>query len=60
MRWLDNNSLADKAEYEHHLKELQRTCSPLMTKLHGGSGGGGSGGRSGGNGRSGPTVEEVD
>ncbi|VVC88821.1 unnamed protein product [Leptidea sinapis] len=52
--WLENNSLADKEEYEHRLKELQRTCTPLMTKLHG------QGGPQATAGGQGPTVEEVD
>ncbi|XP_030370486.1 heat shock 70 kDa protein cognate 2 [Scaptodrosophila lebanonensis] len=33
MSWLDSNNQADKAEYERHLKECQRICSPIMTKL---------------------------
>lgn len=43
VKWLDNNTLADKEEYEHKLKELQQFCQPLMTKMHqaGGAGGGG-------------------
>ena len=67
--WLDNNLLAEKEEYVHTLEELQKKCSPIMTKLH--SGGGGNtqpgsqdGGHSAANGQSssgrGPTVEEVD
>ncbi|XP_050681646.1 heat shock protein 68-like isoform X5 [Leptidea sinapis] len=54
LKWLENNSLADKEEYEHRLKELQRTCTPLMTKLHG------QGGPQATAGGQGPTVEEVD
>lgn len=58
MAWLDSNTLADKEEFEHHLKELQRVCSPIMSKMHGqGSQGEGQGGNPGGKG---PTVEEVD
>ena len=56
IQWLDSNTLAEKEEFEHRLQELQKTCSPIMTKLHqrGQSAGGGqSAGR-------GPTVEEVD
>jgi len=34
LKWLDNNSLADKDEFEHQLKELQKTTSPIMSKLH--------------------------
>ncbi|KAJ8303095.1 hypothetical protein KUTeg_019491 [Tegillarca granosa] len=36
-KWLDNNSLADVDEFEYKLKEVQNTCSPIMSKLHGGS-----------------------
>ncbi|XP_049881777.1 heat shock protein 68-like [Pectinophora gossypiella] len=48
LRWLDNNSLAEKDEYEHRLKEAQRVCSPIMTKMHGGGQGGMPGGMPGG------------
>ncbi|XP_029733907.2 heat shock 70 kDa protein cognate 2 [Aedes albopictus] len=61
MSWLDGNTLAEKDEFEHHLKECQRVCGPIMAKMHqGGSGatGGESGGASAGG--KGPTVEEVD
>ncbi|XP_045456580.1 major heat shock 70 kDa protein Ba-like isoform X18 [Melitaea cinxia] len=63
LQWLDNNTLAEKEEYEHKLSDLQRTCSPIMSKMHGASAGaappGGMGGMPGAY-RSGPTVEEVD
>jgi L1 cell adhesion molecule like protein len=36
LKWLDNNSLADKAEYQHKMKELENELKPIMTKLHGG------------------------
>lgn len=70
MQWLDQNSLAEKEEYEHRLQELQRVCAPIMTKLHSGAaraqmprgdGGASSGQQAGGFGRpDGPTIEEVD
>lgn len=47
LQWLDGNTLAEKEEFEDKLKELQKECGPIMTKLH----------QSGGKG---PTVEEVD
>lgn len=65
MTWLDSNSLAEKEEYEHHLKELQKVCGPIMAKMHG-SGGASGQAQAGGNsagaapGGKGPTVEEVD
>ncbi|XP_055374038.1 major heat shock 70 kDa protein Ba isoform X1 [Condylostylus longicornis] len=65
VKWLDNNTLAEKEEYEDKMKELSKVCSPIMTKLHQGSSqtqAGGCGTQAGGFGgsRSGPTVEEVD
>jgi heat shock 70kDa protein 1/2/6/8 len=64
IKWLDVNTLAEKEEYEHKMKELNKICSPIMTKLHTGSGNGPSstcGQQAGGfGGASGPTVEEVD
>ncbi|CAH2249913.1 jg835 [Pararge aegeria aegeria] len=64
LQWLDNNTLAEKEEYEHKMKDVQRVCSPLMSKMHGA--GAGTGAAPGGyqqqahNNHSGPTVEEVD
>ncbi|MBN3317990.1 HSP7C protein, partial [Atractosteus spatula] len=63
---------AEKEEYEHQQKELEKVCNPIITKLYqsaGGMPGGmpegmpggfpGAGAASGG-GSSGPTIEEVD
>lgn len=36
IQWLDNNTLADKDEYEDKQKQLQQVCSPIMARLHGG------------------------
>lgn len=55
LRWLDNNTLAEKDEFEQKLKDLQQVCSPVMSKIHAT----GSQQYSQPN-RSGPTVEEVD
>ncbi|CAH1169562.1 unnamed protein product [Phaedon cochleariae] len=69
LKWLDNNSLAEKEEYEDKQKQLTRACSPIMSKLHGGAqanaagGAGGCGQQQAGGfeGRQGgPTIEEVD
>ncbi|CAH0714027.1 unnamed protein product, partial [Brenthis ino] len=54
VRWLESNSLAEKEEYEHKLKELSACCAPAMKKLHGA----GAGPRQGGS--DGPVIEEVD
>lgn len=34
LSWLDCNTLAEKEEFEDHLKEIQKICSPIMAKLH--------------------------
>ncbi|XP_066584178.1 heat shock protein 68-like [Prorops nasuta] len=69
IRWLDSNTLAEKEEYQHKLQEIQRECSPVMTKLHQGGAGNPNGGPQYGGqpqygnqyeNSSGPTVEEVD
>ncbi|NWR74921.1 HSP70 protein, partial [Centropus unirufus] len=52
--WLDRNQMAEKDEYEHKQKELEKLCNPIVTKLYQGAGGAGAGGSSG------PTIEEVD
>jgi len=64
IQWLDNNQLADKEEYEYKLKELQKSCSALMMKIHG-AGQAGDAPQAGAHGypgprSGGPTVEEVD
>lgn len=60
---------AEKDEFEHQQKELEKICNPIMTKLYqsaGGAPGGmpggfpGAGGAPGGGASSGPTIEEVD
>ena len=59
LAWLDSNTLAEKEEFEDRLKETQRICSPIMSKLHGGTGNVPK--RAGAQqSRAGPTVEEVD
>ncbi|KAK3606329.1 hypothetical protein CHS0354_041964 [Potamilus streckersoni] len=53
LQWLESNTLAEKEEFDHKMKDLQSTCSPIMSKLHGG-------GPRQGQGAQGPKVEEVD
>lgn len=36
--WLDQNQLAEKDELEHKLKELESTCSPIISKMYQGGG----------------------
>ena len=50
MDWLENNSTAEKEDYERKEKDLQQVCSPIMAKVHGQQ-------QCSDNG---PTVEEVD
>ena len=64
LKWLDNNSLAEKEEFENQLKELQKVTSSVMSKLHSqgqnrpSQGCGQSSGQAFNH--NGPTVEEVD
>jgi len=64
LKWLDNNLLAEKEEYEFKLKEVEQECKPIMMKLHGGGAGvppQGCGQQArGAGGPGGPTIEEVD
>lgn len=52
LRWIEQNQLADKEEIDYRMNELQRVCSPIMSKLH-------QGGTPQGT-QDGPKVEEVD
>merc|ERR1712191_40526 len=70
IKWLDANQLADKEEFEHKQKDIERVCNPIVTRLYQGAGGAppgfpGAGGAAPGAGGapgagSGPTIEEVD
>ncbi|XP_024050182.1 heat shock-related 70 kDa protein 2 [Terrapene carolina triunguis] len=51
--WLDRNQMAEKEEYEHKQKELEKLCNPIVTKLY-------QGGAAPTGGAGGPTIEEVD
>ncbi|CAO1422865.1 unnamed protein product [Diamesa tonsa] len=52
LTWLDTNTLAEKEEFDDHLKDVQKVCGPIMAKLHGNAGPNQQYGK--------PTVEEVD
>lgn len=39
LRWLDGNQTAEKDEFEHHQKELESVCNPIITKLYQSAGG---------------------
>jgi heat shock protein 1/8 len=46
IQWLNSNQEAAKEEYEHHQKDLEATCNPIMQKMYqnmGGAGGGAGG-----------------
>lgn len=75
LKWLEQNSLAEKEEFEHRLKDLENICKPVITKLYEAAGGAaGAGGMPGfpgaggpppssgstGGSAGGPTIEEVD
>lgn len=60
LQWLDRNTLAEKEELEHKLKEVQQVCSPIMTKIHQGTSDSSCGQQARCQpGSCGPTVEEV-
>lgn len=39
IKWLDGNQTAEKDEFEHHQKELESVCNPIITKLYQSAGG---------------------
>uniref|UniRef100_A0A8C9JF47 Heat shock cognate 71 kDa protein n=1 Tax=Panthera tigris altaica TaxID=74533 RepID=A0A8C9JF47_PANTA len=65
INWLDKNQTAEKEEFEHQQKELEKVCHPIITKLYQSAGGTpegfpGGGAPPSGGASSGPTTEEVD
>uniref|UniRef100_A0A7S0YRZ0 Heat shock protein 70 n=1 Tax=Polytomella parva TaxID=51329 RepID=A0A7S0YRZ0_9CHLO len=62
IQWLDSNQLAEVEEFEHKLEEVQKICSPIISKMYQGGAGAPPGAETAGPGSrgSGPTVEEVD
>jgi len=72
LMWWCLLQLAEKDEFEHKQKELEKLCTPIITNLYQGAGAGaggmpggaggfpGAGGASAGGGAKGPTIEEVD
>jgi L1 cell adhesion molecule like protein len=38
VKWLDANQLAEKEEFEDRQKELEKVCSPIITKMYGAGG----------------------
>ncbi|XP_061395011.1 heat shock protein 70-like [Musca vetustissima] len=64
IKWLDANHMAERDEYEDKMKEINKICTPIMTKLHDAGGPSASCGQQaggfGGGRAAGPTVDEVD
>ncbi|KER26783.1 hypothetical protein T265_06064 [Opisthorchis viverrini] len=74
--WLETNQTAEKEEFEHKQKELEKVCTPIITKMYQAAGGGegmpggmpagfpggmpGGGAAGAASGGKGPTIEEVD
>ncbi|KAL1465201.1 hypothetical protein WDU94_004790 [Cyamophila willieti] len=56
LKWLDNNTLADKEDVQDELQKLQNFCIPLMSKMYRAEGDRGDMAPYCG----GPTIEEVD
>jgi len=56
LAWLDTNTLADKEEFDDHLKDAQKIFGPIMAKLHSSGAQQQPPPQQGGK----PTVEEVD
>jgi len=63
LNWLDNNQTAEKDEFEHKQKDIEKVCSPIVSKLYseaGGMPGGMPGAAPAGGSNAGPKIEEVD
>ncbi|EHB16076.1 Heat shock 70 kDa protein 1L [Heterocephalus glaber] len=61
--WLEANQMAEKDEFDHKRKELERICNPIITKLYQGGCTGpvcGTGYTPGRPAAGGPTIQEVD
>ncbi|XP_073455032.1 heat shock 70 kDa protein [Aquarana catesbeiana] len=59
--WLENNQMAEKDEYIHKQKDLEKVCQSIITKLYqGGMPGSSCGAQARQGTSSGPTIEEVD
>jgi L1 cell adhesion molecule like protein len=43
IKWLDANQLAEVEEFEHQQKELEKVCTPIITKMYQKAGGGAGG-----------------
>ncbi|CAF3649771.1 unnamed protein product [Rotaria sp. Silwood1] len=34
LKWIELNQLAEKDEFEHKMKEIEKICSPIMSQIH--------------------------
>ena len=67
IRWLEQNPSAEKDEFEHQQKEMEKVFNPIVTKMYGSNGAGfpgasgfAPGAKPGSEDSRGPTIEEVD
>ena len=60
IKWLDANQLAEKEEFEDKLKEIEKVCQPIVTKLYAAGGDPSARAAPRAAGSAGPTIEEVD
>lgn len=53
LRWVESNQTAEKDEFDYRMKEVERVCKPIVSRMYQ---------QAGGNGQqsSGPKIEEVD
>lgn len=58
LKWLDSNQMAEKDEFDHRLKEVEKICSPIVQKFY--QGGANMPGAQKEQSNPGPTIEEVD
>nr|AGF90789.1 heat shock protein 70 [Sebastes schlegelii] len=58
--WMESNQLAEKEEYQHRQKELEKVCNPIISSLYQGGKPPGSCGEEARGGSQEPTIEEVD
>ena len=57
IKWLDSNQSAEKEEFDHKLKEVEKICSPIISKMY--QGNDSSNGMPNSS-SSGPKIDEVD
>lgn len=53
LRWVESNQTAEKDEFDYRMKEVERVCKPIVSRMYQQAGGDGQQ-------SSGPKIEEVD